>query len=298
MLSLLGLTLSIALPACGRRSGPKPAAPDNSSLIVAQVGDQTILASQLEQIVSRLPAASRALYRTGETRRKLLDDLVHTTILALEAQRRGYDKDPEVLRLAQQAMASRMLEDELAKRGPLQPSIQEIEKYLAAHEEERQLEEEIQIAAIVVGDATKAKQVAREAHEARQADPIADQATFRSLVARYSEDRVAKERGGVLPFVTRRSPLVPAALIEAGFSLSEVGATSPPIRTPAGFHILKLLHRRPAMQRPVPDARARAQERLYREKRSVATEEFYTELRRSTPVVVHEDVLSTASLGK
>lgn len=61
---------------------------------------------------------------------------------------------------------------------------------------------------------------------------------WEEIVQTYSEDPATKSGGGMLPWFGVGT-MIPEFEI-AGFSLTEVGEVSPPIKTPYGYHILRL----------------------------------------------------------
>lgn len=61
---------------------------------------------------------------------------------------------------------------------------------------------------------------------------------WEEIVQAYSEDLATKSGGGMLPWFGVGT-MIPEFEI-AGFSLTEVGEVSPPIKTPYGYHILRL----------------------------------------------------------
>jgi len=64
-----------------------------------------------------------------------------------------------------------------------------------------------------------------------------------ALCAEYSEDRATKDKGGVMNWFTAGTMVFPFA--EAAFQLESPGDISGPVRTPFGWHIIKLLERKP-----------------------------------------------------
>ncbi len=61
---------------------------------------------------------------------------------------------------------------------------------------------------------------------------------WEEIVQAYSEDPATKSSGGILPWFGVGT-MIPEFEV-AGFSLTEIGEVSPPIRTPYGYHILRL----------------------------------------------------------
>ncbi len=69
------------------------------------------------------------------------------------------------------------------------------------------------------------------------------------MVRDYSQNRLSRERDGLLPPFSREDSTVPPEMIEAAFSL-EVGEYSNPIEIEGSFHVIKLERRIPAEELP------------------------------------------------
>jgi peptidyl-prolyl cis-trans isomerase C len=78
---------------------------------------------------------------------------------------------------------------------------------------------------------------AREAHGRLVAG-----ADFAAVAREYSDDPTTKDKGGALPFVSRRRLAAPYA--KAVFALSKVGEISEPIKASAAYHVVRLEERR------------------------------------------------------
>jgi peptidyl-prolyl cis-trans isomerase C len=70
---------------------------------------------------------------------------------------------------------------------------------------------------------------------------------------------------------------LPPELEAAAFALAE-GATSEPIETPLGYHVLKVESRQAAREIPFEEARDRIRDRLVREKRAAAERAFVADV--------------------
>src|SRR5262245_36997048 len=97
-----------------------PSAPAQSSeelgTPLAKVDSVTITVGELQEKLNRQSPYIRARYTSLEQKKEFLDSLVRFEVLAAEAQRRGYDKDPEVVRTMKQVMIQKLLRDEFESR--------------------------------------------------------------------------------------------------------------------------------------------------------------------------------------
>lgn len=70
--------------------------------------------------------------------------------------------------------------------------------------------------------------------------------TFEEAAAKYSEDRASKDQGGAVGYISALDVLYP---IETAAYNTEVGQIASPVRTTFGYHIVKVLDKRPSRGR-------------------------------------------------
>jgi peptidyl-prolyl cis-trans isomerase C len=259
---------------------------DQAKLPLVVVGDTTVTLGEFAAQIAEKSPYLRARYASPERRRELLDELVKFELLAKEARRRGLDKSEEVERAKKQVMVQQMMKAEFEDKVKLSDiTDQEIEAYYQAHPEEFNKPAQVRASQIVVKDEAKAKRVIKQLQEGT------DEARFRQLVTELSEDAETKARGGDLQFFSKPSernqgdPPVPDAVAEAAFSLDKPGDVYPtPVKTPQGFHVVRLTSKRKALSRSLEHARRIIQNKLWREKREAAVNAFMQRLREKAKV--------------
>jgi peptidyl-prolyl cis-trans isomerase C len=287
---ILGLALSLA--AC------KPAkiksTQDNSELgqVVAKVDDNVITVGDVQERINKQAPFIRSRYTTIEKKKEFLDNLIRFEVMAAEAQKRGYDKDPEVIRVMKQQMISKFLQKDFESKLKVEdvPDA-EVEKYYASHPEEFNRKDEVRVSQILLKDKAKADKVAAEVR-ALPKGPTADQKPFRDLVTKYSEDEDSKQRAGDLTFFDKDSVAYPKPLVDAAFKLAEVGDVAGPIKSDKGFHIIKLTQKKPGFTRPLAEVKRQIQQRLFRDLRTKSMEAFIADLRKKSKIDIHEDMLA------
>jgi len=111
-------------PAHDRPGGPgktAPSAPPQSAeemkAPLAKIDDVTITIGEFEERINRQSPYIRARYTSLEQKKEFLDSLIRFEILAKEGFRRGYDKDPEVVRTMKQVMITKLMRVELDDKG-------------------------------------------------------------------------------------------------------------------------------------------------------------------------------------
>ena len=292
------LSMAVVLVACdrGAATGGEPGVADKN--VVARIDGQPITLADLQRRMSQQPAFVQARYASPERRKELLDNLIRFEILAREAKKRGYERDPQVVRHQQQRLVDRMVAEELdAKLKPEDIPEADLRRFYQEHPERFTRPEAVRVSQILVTDAEAA---ARVAAAARALGPR-DERGFRRLVAAHSLDEDSKQRGGDLTYLERQpSPGAggggdahrpPPAVIEAAFALTEVGQIGGPVQSDRGFHVLRLGQRRPAALRPFEEVAAEVRQLVLAELRSRRLDEWVAEMRNKVNIQVYEDKL-------
>jgi peptidyl-prolyl cis-trans isomerase C len=266
---------------------------DNSELgqVVAKVDDNVITVGDVQERINKQSPFIRSRYTTLEKKKEYLDNLIRFEVMAAEAQKRGYDKDPEVIRVMKQQMISKFLQKDFESKLKVEdvPDA-DVEKYYAAHPEEFNRKDEVRVSQILVKDKGKADKVAAEV-KALPKGATADQKPFRDLVTKYSEDEDSKQRSGDLTFFDKDSVAYPKPLVEAAFKLAEVGDVAGPIKSDRGFLIIKLTQKKPGFTRPLAEVKRQIQQRLFRDLRTKSMDAFIADLRKKSKIEIYEDKL-------
>jgi peptidyl-prolyl cis-trans isomerase C len=289
----LGAALLVAAPAC-KKAAIKPAQDKGDlSQVVAQVGDEVITVGDVQERINKQSPFIRARYTTLDKKKEFLDNLVRFEVMAGEAQRRGYDKDPEVQRVMKQQMISKFLQKDFESTIKVEdvPDA-DVEKYYKDHPEEFNKKDEVRVSEILVKDKPKADKAYAEAKAQPKTPPVgADQKGFRDLVTKYSEDEESKARGGDLTFFDKDTTAYPKPIVDAAFKLGEVGDVSAPVKTDKGWVVLKLTQKRPGFSRPLAEVKRQIQQRLFRDTRTKKLDTFIADLKKNTKIDIHEDNL-------
>ena len=186
---------------------------------------------------------------TAELRKRVVDALVTQEIIAQEAVRQGLDKDPLVgARLdamRQQALFTALL-TEYFTANPITDDL-----LRAEYERLKPLQptREFNLRHIQVGTQEAATQVIAQLRKG---------VSFEKLAAEQSLDKQSGSRGGDLGWITP-DRLVPA-IGEAVAKLAKGRFSETPIRTDAGWHVVRLEDERPAKVPTFEEAKPRLQQ--------------------------------------
>ncbi len=277
-----GLFFVLLLASCSKKAASNDSEPARGAL-VARVGKVELHEDDLQRAMARDPGASAERFKSPDARRELIDGLVRFELLVQAAERAGLTKDPDAIHALQQIAVTKLVNRTLGEVGSPESITQaDVERaYAARQASEFTLPEAAQVRHVLVSDATLADQVAAQARALAPAD---DQA-FAALASSRSEDARTRDTGGELGFIDKNSRL-PNAIVEAALSLKTPGDVAGPIRTDAGYEVLRLVSRRAGAVSPLSAVQGQIRQRLYQERRAQALEGFITKLRNETPVAL------------
>ena len=296
----VGLLLGVG---CGREGAKDKGAAVPAEEVLARIDGEPITRADLQQQVADKSVFVRTRYAAPEKRKELLDSLIRFEVLAREAEKRGYARDPDVIRYGKQKAIDRMLAAELEAAGAGEVSATEVEAYYRAHPDEFRQAPAIRLDQIVVKDEAKARRLWKFA-ELLPTMHAAKAQTFRGWVAEHSEDEDSKQRGGDTTFLERDSTLAPRAVIDAGFALAGdkpgpevIGRTAGPIASERGYHIIRLTAVRPGFLRPFEEVEPRVRARVLEERRRKRIEGWVAEMRGRVKVEIFADRLGEIKVG-
>ena len=265
MRSPLAALLCLALLACADEDPP-----------ILSLDGEAVRRSEFERHLASLESRTALGPLTVEVRRGLLDSFLEERALVIEARHRGLLAAGADAETEAQAVA-RLLAAVVPEPTVTVP---EVAAWYEAHRSELAVPEKVGLRQVLVGTLNEARDVKRRlAHDAREFDTLA-RSLSKGPEAAMGGYMGAFERGQL-----------PPELEEAAFSLAE-GATSEPVASPLGYHVLKVESRQVARDVPLEEARERIRARLAREKRETAERAFVAQL-LARAKVNHEAALAS-----
>jgi len=144
--------------------------------------------------------------------------------------------------------------------------------------------EEVRAAQIVVKTAQEARMIEQQLRAGKD---------FGEMARKYSLSPDAKA-GGDLGFFARGQ--MPRQFDDVAFRL-KVNQISSVVSTNYGFHIFKLLAKRPARKKPLSEVKGQIEQKLVGEKREQAQAEYVKMLRDKAVIKVNEATLASAGTG-
>ena len=259
--------------------------------VVVAVGDLTITAAQFDQIVDALPEQYRAVAR-GSGRKQFADNVVRIAVLAQEGKRRKLDESSAYRtqsRFEDANILANMTYEEIGKNAKLDEA--DVRKYFEAHKAEFEQVRARHILIRVQGspaavrpgqkDLTEAEALAK-AQDLRKRIQAGED--FAQLARQESDDTGSGAKGGDLGFF-RHGQMVPS-FEEAAFAM-QPGDLSEPVKTPFGYHVIKVEAKE---SKSFEDVRPELERRLRPEQAQKTLEE----LQKKSQVVLDPDFFGLA----
>jgi parvulin-like peptidyl-prolyl isomerase len=307
---LLLVTLAAACGRCGggaasgTRTGPKPVAVVNGEAITADA-----VARELRQT-----RAGQETEGPGDVlRRRVLDDLVDRALLLQQARARSIVVGQEqveraflrvrseypgthfddllarerlsqaelMARLKDQLTVERLFNEEVFPRITVAPA--DVEKWYAEHAQEMQDPEKVHVLQVVVATRDEAVQVR---------DRLRREPAKFAEIARASSIAPEGKNGGDLGWIGRGAGF--PEVFDVCFSLP-IGVLSDVVPSPYGFHLFKVVERKPAARRTLDQARGEIAERLLRDRRARAQEEYLAALRGRASIQIDQAALAAVT---
>lgn len=311
--AILALAAVLAV-GCGRCSDPRKPKSAPAPRPVAVVNGEPIPAEALARELREGQAGtSGASPAADKVKRELLDELVERTLLLQEARARsitvGQDQLERALlklradypgthfddllaqerlsqtelkaRLKEQLVLERLFETEVFPHLEVTPA--EIQAFYDAHAKEFEDPEAVRVLQIVV----TSKDQAQALRDKLRANPQ----TFAELARKNSIAPEAKN-GGDLGLIGKGAGFPEVFDLCFTLPLNTVSEVTP---SPYGFHLFKVVERRAAQRRPLEKATSEIREKLLRDKRTQAKDEYVAGLRKRAQITYDENAIAAVT---
>lgn len=248
-LAALGVALAAASCNGAGTDGPRSAQVSGGArvggAVISTVDGRPITVSDVQDLVSHSGLAPAEALRRLQAER----------LLMIEAERLAYGRSAAVDWVARQARVQALLESAASEATVDDDEIR------AAYEQAKMRFDRPELRVAVHVLASPLKPVTPEADAAARAfaaEAIADLARTQDVRAFLKAVRRTKTpefavSAEALPAVPRTANLVPA-FVEAMFSLSSPGVVPEPVKTPYGWHAIRVLQIHPAVSTPYAEA--------------------------------------------
>lgn len=272
-----------------------PAAPVDPNQVVITIGDEKITAAQYDELVNSLPDQYQQFAR-GAGKRQFAENIVQLKLLSKEAEKRKLDQTPKVqgqLNFQRQNILAQVMFQDLQNTVKVDDAA--VQKYYDDHKSEYEGLKARHILIRVAGapmpaapgkkELTDEEALAKATAIKKQLDGGAD---FAELAKKESDDTQSGAQGGDLGSF-KKGMMVPP-FEQAAFALP-VGKISDPVKTPFGYHIIRvdakenktLAEVRPEIEKKIRPEAARKEVDAMRESARVVLNDGYFGPAQPTP---------------
>jgi len=271
------LVLCLGLWAC-QRSGDDRQVKNE----LVRINDVSISLDEFRQMSEDQSLEKKMRLISEKGLRDFLDNYVITReVLYQEAKKKGFDQRKEILAKVEEIkrmMAIDALLEE-ALKGKSEVSDAEVQQYYKENQQQFTEPREVRIRHLFVNSEPVLQEVRGK---------LAKGESFEKLASQYNVDQT-REDGGDLGFV-KRGQLSPAfaQFEEVAFSLRNPGDISDVVKTPLGYHILKLEDKKGTVLRPFDQVKENIRLFLQAKKRQDAYLEYIKEAKVRAKITVNE----------
>jgi peptidyl-prolyl cis-trans isomerase C len=286
-LVLFVLCLSLTIVGCDvygppKVKEPKVYAPPIKGMLLAQVDDWSIgtqdFREQLESLKTLYPKMD---VDSPEVKKTILQELVSVEILAKEAERKGLDKEPDVLKAIRDfkrtLLFQRMLED--IGRGEIVTDV-EVRNFYDSNKLNLRDPEERRVREIVVSTETEAKDILVRLLQGE---------SFSRLASSYSKS-ASRSEGGDLGYIMADPTKKFTKFWDEAFSKGE-GETSSYFKGPDGYYIIKVEDIRGGKVKSLSEVRSDIEKLLRQMKIDKKKEDIIFDAKQRYNIVINENLL-------
>lgn len=253
-------------------------APPQDEAVLALVNGRTITQVEFDIRWNELSEATRARYNKEGGKRRFLDELITRELLMQEARRQGLDQNDDIRdrtqRYKEQLILDELLKDRLREKVELTQA--ELAAYYDKHANELLAPLKVQVSQMLLSNLPAARDLKKQVEAGGD---------FARFAQRYSIDEKTKGKGGDLgPY--GKSVLDPD--VDAVVQTLKPGVISEPIKTEAGYYLVKVS---PLDQETIQAdfaTRERLRQELLADKRRKRFEDVISDIRTKATVRLAE----------
>lgn len=248
--------------------------PPQEEPVLALVNGRTITQYEFDVRWNELSEATRGRYDKEGGKRRFLDELITRELLMQEARRQGLDQN-DTIRDRAQRYKEQLVLDELLKdrlRAKVELSQAELDAYYEKHAHQLLAPLKMQVSQMLLNNYPAAKDLKKQ---------IETGGDFAKFAQRYSIDDKTKSKGGDLgPY--RKGLLNPD--VDAVVQTLKPGIISEPIKTDAGYYLVKVSPLEKETIQADLATRERLRQELLADKRRKQFEEVISDIRAKATV--------------
>ena len=304
--SLLVATLAMVIYGCCPKDGGSGKQTvslkvDKKGEVLANIGTDVITKEEFEKELNRQSPFIRARYSSPEQRKNFLNNMIKFEVLAQESIRRGFHENPDVIKSMKKMMVQKMIQNDFEskiKRDDI--TAEELKKYYSEHLIDYNKPEMARVSHIKFAFGSN-KQASLKKARGLLKDLNAkknDRLYFSQMARKNSDDAQTKSKGGDLNYLSKEDmeKKLGGKFTTSAFNLKKVGDLSGLVETDKSYHIVKLTGLRKKIERSFEQVEGQIRNKLYRENRTKAYDDFVSSLKNKTNIAIKDDILTKVQI--
>lgn len=245
---------------------------------MAFVNGKPITKTEFDNEWNDLPEANKARYEKEGGKQLFLNELVDHELLMQEARKQGLDQSDairdQVRRFKEKLLKNELLKDRM--KTAVEPTKEELDRYYEQHANELLTPLKVRVSHMLLPNISAAKDLETQVN--RGGD-------FGKFAQRYSIDFKTKAKGGDLgPY--RKGLVIPE--VDEVIRTLKPGMVSAPIKTEAGYYLVKITALEPEIIQADLAKRERLRQELVNFKRKQHFDEVMAEIKAKAVVRVFD----------
>jgi peptidyl-prolyl cis-trans isomerase C len=269
--------LALALVSCSKQEtevkGPYLAKVDNTAVTQAD----------FDREFQALPDYAQQMFTDAAGKEKFLNEIINKELLYKEAVKKGYDKGQDYLKKVEEfkklSLVSELFEKEIMAKAKV--SDQEAKEYYDKNKDDFIVAKEIKASHILVKTEDEAQKVLSRLKKGEK---------FEAIAKAVSIDTGSAKNGGDLGFFKKGQMVPEFERAAAALKVGEI--TSAPVKSPFGYHIIKVTDKKTGDPIPFDKVRDLVSQKLSGEKQKGVFEAYMAELKKTHKVEINKEALT------
>ncbi|MDD5688049.1 MAG: peptidylprolyl isomerase [Elusimicrobia bacterium] len=237
---------------------------NKSEKVLAKVGSEKITLSEFQQMLQSAPPNLQDYLSTDIGRKQYLDALLKEKMVLIAAKKQGIQNRPAVKKnLAELEkrlkdnyikLKDETLVDEFVKEKTALGDT-EVKDYYEKHKDDFENPSELKVSHILLPTENDAKNILERIKKGED---------FQKLAKELSIDKMTAQKGGDLGFFGKRQYV--KEFEDAAYNIKKIGDVSDVVKTPLGFHIIKLTDKKQLKAKKLEEVETEIKQVIQKEK--------------------------------
>lgn len=269
--------IALALVSCSRKEA------EVKGPYLAKVDNTTVTQADFDREFQALPDYAQQMFTNDAGKEKFLNEIINKELLYKEAVKKGYDKGQDYLKKVEEfkklSLVSELFEKEIMAKAKV--SDQEAKDYYDKNRDDFIVAKEIRASHILVKTEDEAQKVLSRLKKGEK---------FEAVAKAVSVDTGSAKNGGDLGFFKKGQMVPEFERAAAALKVGEI--TSAPVKSPFGYHIIKVTDKKTGDPIPFDKVQDLVSQKLAGEKQKTVFDAYLAELKKTYKVEINREALA------